>query len=91
MTYLGPLAGPPSLKFDNGTLYLSLNAATFIPGREERKRQLLSKGKRPVKGGRVERGGNRGVIWGGRRGKGLELGTETEVKGEVGVGAEKPP
>ena len=51
MIYLGILAGALSLEFNNGILYLFLDAATFVPGREERERRPLSKGKRPIKGG----------------------------------------
>ena len=81
MIYLGILAGALSLEFNNGILYLFLDAATFVPGREERERRPLSKGKRPIKGGWAEQGSNRGVIQGGKRGKrpGLEVEAEIEA------------
>ena len=69
---------------------MSLNTTTFVLRHEERERQPLSKGKRPVKGGRAERGSSKGVMWGGKRGKGLRLEIEVEVEAGIGVGAKKP-
>ena len=50
MAYLGILRGRPSSKPDNGILYLSLDTATFVPGRKGRERRL-NKGRMPTKGG----------------------------------------
>ena len=70
---------------------MSLNTATFIPGHEEWERQLLNKGKRLIKGGQAERGNSKGVMQGGKRGRGLRLKAEVEVEVGTGVGVEKPP
>ena len=50
MAYLGILRGRPLSEPDDGTLYLSLDAATFVPGCKGRERRL-NEGRMPTGGG----------------------------------------
>ena len=95
MAYLGILRGRPLFEPDDGTSYLSLDAATFVLGRKGRERRP-NEGRMPTRGGWAKRGGGgeemRGEVrqsgwggWGGWGGRGRKGGG-----GGVG-GAEGPP